>query len=103
MVQKPAVLEAALSILREREPELRERGILHAAIFGSVARGEDRDDSDVDVIVEVQRGVGFGTIGLMDLEDELQAALGRSVDVMSYDGLKLPKHDGIVRDMVRAF
>jgi predicted nucleotidyltransferase len=103
MAQKSTVLEATLRVLRQREPELRARGILHAAIFGSVARGQERDDSDVDVVVEVQRGFGFGTVGLMDLEEELRAALGRSVDVISLGGVRSPKHDGILRDMVRAF
>ncbi len=103
MAQKSTVLEATLRILRQREPELKARGILHAAIFGSVARGEDRDDSDIDVVVEVQRGFGFGTVGLMDLEDELGVALGRAVDVISLGGVRSPKHDGILRDMIQAF
>ena len=103
MAHQSADLKAALAILRQREPELRARGILHAAIFGSVARGQEREDSDVDVVVEVQRGFGFGTSGLMDLEDELHGALGRSVSVVSLGGVRSPKHDGILRDMVRAF
>lgn len=76
---------------------------MHAAIFGSVARGDDRDDSDVDVVVEVQRGFGFGTAGLMDLEDELRVALGRAVDVISLGGVRSPKHAAILREMVSAF
>jgi predicted nucleotidyltransferase len=103
MVREPVALEVVLSELCQREAELRARGIEHAAVFGSVARRENRADSDIDILVEVRRGMGFGTLGLMVLEEELQAAFGRSVDVMSSDGLKLPKHAGIVRDLVRAF
>lgn len=47
------MLTKCLETLRERESELRARGVLHAAIFGSVARGEDDEKSDVDVIVQV--------------------------------------------------
>jgi uncharacterized protein len=44
---------AALDILRVNEAELRRRGVLHAALFGSVARGEAREDSDLDVVIEI--------------------------------------------------
>ena len=39
--------------LREREADLRARGGAHAALFGSVARGDDRPDSDIDIWVEI--------------------------------------------------
>ena len=45
---------AALDILRTNEAELRRRGVLHAALFGSVARGEARADSDFDDLFPIQ-------------------------------------------------
>jgi predicted nucleotidyltransferase len=39
--------------LKEREPDLRARGVVHAALFGSVARGEERPDSDIDIMVKI--------------------------------------------------
>jgi hypothetical protein len=42
-----------LDRLRESERALRERGVTHAALFGSRARGEERSDSDIDIMVEV--------------------------------------------------
>jgi predicted nucleotidyltransferase len=42
--------------LKAAEPELRKRGIRHAALFGSVARGEERPDSDIDILVEFEPG-----------------------------------------------
>jgi predicted nucleotidyltransferase len=39
--------------LKEAEPALRARGIRSAAVFGSVARGEERPDSDIDILVEI--------------------------------------------------
>ena len=45
---------AALDILRTNEAELRRRGVLHAALFGSVARGEARADSDFGDLFPIQ-------------------------------------------------
>ena len=42
-----------IAILRENEAPLRQRGVRHAALFGSCARGEQRPDSDVDIMIEV--------------------------------------------------
>jgi predicted nucleotidyltransferase len=43
----------ALETLKRSEPALRARGVRHAAVFGSVARGDNRPDSDVDIMVEI--------------------------------------------------
>jgi uncharacterized protein len=43
----------ALETLRRSEPDLRARGVRRAAVFGSVARGESRPDSDIDIMVEI--------------------------------------------------
>ena len=42
-----------MAILRKSERALRERGVLHAALFGSMARGENHSGSDVDIMVEI--------------------------------------------------
>jgi uncharacterized protein len=42
-----------LDRLRDNERALRERGVMHAALFGSRARGDDRPDSDTDIMIEV--------------------------------------------------
>ena len=43
----------ALETLRRSEPDLRARGVRRAAVFGSVARGDGRPDSDIDILVEI--------------------------------------------------
>jgi predicted nucleotidyltransferase len=50
-----------IAILKEAEPALRARGIRRAAVFGSIARGDDRPGSDIDILVEFEPGAE-GTI-----------------------------------------
>lgn len=70
---------------------------LHLWVFGSVARGEERPDSDIDFIVEFESSRSL--FDLMDLDQDLTALLGRPVDVVSLGGLK-PRDDRIRREML---
>jgi hypothetical protein len=55
-------------------------------LFGSAARGEDRPDSDIDLLVDFDEGSSL--FDLMHMSRELEELLGRSVDVVSAGGLK---------------
>lgn len=76
--------------LRRRRREIlaaaARRGASNLRVFGSVARGEDTDDSDVDVLVDLADDVGL--VGLIGLERELSQLLGRKVDVVPARRLK---------------
>jgi predicted nucleotidyltransferase len=61
-------------------------GIARLEIFGSAARGEDRPNSDVDVLYELKRGVRLGW-EIEDLNEELTALFGRPVDLVSKKAL----------------
>jgi predicted nucleotidyltransferase len=54
-------------------------------VFGSCARGEETPDSDIDFLVELQKGVSFRD--LLGLQDGFEKLLGCSVDVVSKNGL----------------
>ena len=72
-------------------------GAQSIAVFGSVARGEEHPESDVDFLVEFQPGASLSN--LMKLEDDLEALLGCTVDVVSAGGLK-PRDEHIRRGAV---
>jgi uncharacterized protein len=61
-------------------------GLSNVRVFGSVARGEDAAESDVDLLVDVAPGVGL--VGLARCERDLEALLGVPVDLVPADDLK---------------
>jgi len=67
------------------------------ALFGSVARGDDTPDSDIDFLVEFEPGSSL--FDLMDLQEALAELLGEAVDVVSLGGLK-ERDDHIRREAV---
>lgn len=67
-------------------------------VFGSVARGEARPDSDVDLLVEMQAGATI--FDLIALWLDLKELLGREVSVLSDGGLKERFRQRIARDLV---
>jgi predicted nucleotidyltransferase len=89
-----------LAILTERQPEIARRfGVKRLALFGSAARGELRDDSDVDVLVEFDGPSTFD--GYFSLKDYLEALLGRTVDLVTERGLKPRARRQVERDLIR--
>lgn len=76
----------AISILKEHETELRQLGVEHLYLFGSTARGEAHEDSDVDLFFDYQRGK-LGLYDLMDVKEQTSRILGRKADIMTRDSL----------------
>lgn len=73
------------------------RGVRNVRVFGSVARGDDTKDSDVDLLVDVDKGVGFAFFGL---GNELAELLGVEVDLVSAEGLKERFRDRILAEAI---
>jgi uncharacterized protein len=75
-------------IIAKREEILRvasKHGAYNVRIFGSAARGEARSDSDIDIIVTMERGRSF--LDLVSLSQELEDLLGTEVDVLTDGGV----------------
>lgn len=73
-------------------------GISELSVFGSVARGTARPDSDVDLLYLRAPDATFGLIDLMRLRDELARLFGRSVDLVPKDGLHWVIRDRVLAD-----
>ena len=98
-----ATLHEVLSTLRAHESELRRFGVSHAAVFGSVARGEAIADSDIDVLVELDEGSPMGVFEYARLKLYIDGLLGGSGDVVNRRTLKPMLRENILRDAVAAF
>ncbi len=96
-------LDSVLDVLRNHEGELRQFGVLHAAVFGSVARGDERPDSDIDVLVELDSQRAMGIFEYARLELYVRSILSDSADVVNRRTLKPLLRDSVLRDAVNAF
>jgi predicted nucleotidyltransferase len=99
----PDFAERVLATLRAHEAELRAAGIRGLSLFGSVARGEDRAGSDVDLAAELDPGAGIGLFALAALELRLVKLVGRPVDLLAEPAEKQRLRDNIERDRIPAF
>ena len=80
--------EEILARLRENEAALRARGVAHAALFGSRARGDQRAESDTDLMIEFDPTARITVFDYAGLKRDLAALFDGPVDVVNRDGLK---------------
>ncbi|MBY0332694.1 MAG: nucleotidyltransferase domain-containing protein [Acetobacteraceae bacterium] len=99
----PATAERVLAILRAHEAELRTAGIRRLSLFGSVARGDDEAESDVDLAAELDPEARIGLFALAALERRIGELLGRPVDLLPEPVEKPRLRANIERDRLRAF
>ncbi len=86
------------TIIRKVVPILRKNKITKAGIFGSYARGEQKKNSDVDIVVTPPKNIGFGFVGI---QFELEKALGKKVDLVTYKSLNRHIKKDILHEEVR--
>jgi hypothetical protein len=78
--------DRAIQLLRQNQDYLRDEfGVSRIGLFGSVARDQSNNLSDVDLVVEFSRPIGFR---FMDLADYLEDLLGRRVDLLTSAGIR---------------
>ncbi|MGC2203880.1 MAG: nucleotidyltransferase domain-containing protein, partial [Stellaceae bacterium] len=79
------------------------RGVRHAALFGSCARGDNRPDSDIDIMIEMDPAAGIGVYEYVALKNYIAELFNQPVDVVSRDSLKHYVRAAAVADAVYAF
>ena len=77
---------------------LKKHKIRKAGIFGSYARGEEKSNSDIDILIQPTKNMGIEFVGIkLELEDKL----GRKVDLVSYKGINPHLKKYILKDEVK--
>jgi len=78
---------------------IKRKGIKKAGIFGSYARGEQKFSSDIDILIEPAKGMGF--FDIVKLEDELEKKIKKKIDLLTYDSIHKLLKERILQEEIR--
>ena len=95
--------EDVIAVLRQNAEALRARGIRHAALFGSRARGDARSDSDIDIMIEFDPKAKIDVFEYAGLTMYIESLFEGPVDVVDRDALKPSIRAPITNDAIYAF
>ena len=93
----------ALETLRRSEQALRGRGVKHAALFGSVARGDNRSGSDIDIMIEIDPDARITVFDYVDIKEYIAKLFDEPVDVVNREGLKPYVRPAAMAEVIYAF
>ena len=86
-------------IKKKITPVLKKYGITKAGIFGTVVRGEMEENSDVDILVEIERD-DISLLDFVGIKLELEEVLNRKVDLVEYSTIKSQIRERILNEEV---
>lgn len=89
--------------LQTNEAALRARGVAHAALFGSRARGDERPDSDTDIMIEIDPAARIGVYEYVAIKEYIASLFDGPVDVVNRSGLKPYVRPAATADAIYAF
>lgn len=91
---------STFNVLQEKKGEILALAAKHGAsnvrLFGSVTRGEDHEDGDVDFLVDMQESRSL--FDLIGLQQDIEKAIGRKVDILTPNGINRYMKDRILRE-----
>lgn len=99
----PSCLGDTLRALQRMRSDLKGRGVEHLAVFGSVARMEDRPDSDLDIVVDIDPERHLDIFDLAGIAGDISRLLGRQVDVLERKSLKPSFLSEVEKDQIYVF
>jgi predicted nucleotidyltransferase len=85
-------------IKRKILPILQRYGVKRVGLFGSYVRGEMREDSDIDILVEIEKDISL--LDFVGLKLEIEEMLGRKVDLVEYNTIKPLLRERILKEQV---
>ncbi|MBV9568732.1 MAG: nucleotidyltransferase domain-containing protein [Hyphomicrobiales bacterium] len=94
--------DEALSRLKAHAADLKRLGVEHLYMFGSTARDEAREESDIDLFFDYQKGK-LGVYELMDVKEAAAQILGRPADIMTRDSLHRTLRQNIEASALQVF
>ena len=92
-----------IALLRAHEPKLRNLGLVSVAMFGSRARGDNRPDSDLDLLVDYDRGSKFSLLDLAHIQNYLIDLIGCDVQLTTHDALRPQSLQAIKAQAIEVF
>ena len=95
--------EHVIATLRGYESELRAAGIVRLSLFGSTARGDDRPDSDIDLLAAFDDTRRISLLDVVGMEEQISRLLGRAVELVEEGTLKPRVQKNVEAEAVRAF
>ena len=78
--------DSIAEIIQTAVPILKKAGVTRSSLFGSYVRGEQREDSDIDLLVEYPKGLSLFDVG--EIKHRLEDALGKKVDLADFKRIK---------------
>lgn len=95
--------QRVIATLREHQDELARQGVLHAALFGSVARGDATAESDIDIMLDIDPKAKFSVYDFVVVSDYIAGLFDKKVDVVNRQGLKPRVRPSALAEAVHAF
>ena len=92
-----------IRVLREHKLELHRKGVVHAGLFGSQARGDTNAGSDIDILIDFDPDARLSVFDYVGLKEYIGDLFEGPVDIVSRKGLKPYLRRAVLEDLIDAF